>query len=289
MKNKIVYIGVHAVVFLSICLSSAHAVTLRTNQSKVRVIALPGEAQAGSIEVENPSEATLIVKVFTEDWKYTAVHDGSKDFLPAGTTGNSCAEWISFFPPEFILTPFSKQKVNYTVKTPKDLLTGHYAVLFFQTSIGKPDLKEGVGMNVNIRIGTLFYVEPKGLTRRQAECNDFSVRTKPEDSSLQITFDLKNTGNIDIMSFANFNLIDKKGIVYARGLFNDTYTFPDESASLNASWKEPIPAGRYDLVITLDLGKALEDAGLGRGPVLVKEASVEIDARGYVVKVSPLQ
>jgi hypothetical protein len=287
-KPKGIFFIYAILVFL--CLhSSAEAFSLRTNQSKIRLITPPGGAQTGVIEVENPSDTTLIVKVSIEDWKYTASHDGSKEFYPPGSTRFSCADWISFFPSQFILTPFSKQRVNYTAKTPAEFQEGRFAVMFFESTGQEAAKSESVGMNLLIRIGTLFYLEPSGLTKRQGTLSKFSCFRKPEDSSLMITFDFTNTGNIDITTSATFNIIDNKGVVHARGAFNDAYTFQGETALLSAKWSESIPAGTYTLIITLDLGKALSELGLGRGPVIVKEAQIEIGSNGQVLNIGELK
>jgi hypothetical protein len=101
--------------------------------------------------------------------------------------------------------------------------------------------------------------------------------------------DFKNTGNTDITCFGTFHIIDKQGMVYARGEFNSVYTLAGNSAKLIAAWKDPIPKGKYDLIFTFDLGKAQEEAGLGRGPVITKEASMEMGEKGQILKVGRLK
>ena len=272
-----------------ITLSSAYALTLRLNQSKIRLIINPGETKTGVIEVENPTDQNLIVKASLEDWIYSPAGDGTKEFSPPDTTRFSCAGWISFFPAEFVMTPFSKQKLNYTIKAPLQFETGRYAVLFFETSMSKPEMKEGVGMNLVVRIGSIFYMEPGSLTKRQAEIDNLSLKTGTKDKSLDLSLDIKNTGNVDIQTSANFSIMDDKGLVFARGAFNDTFTFPGESVKLLSGWRERLPAGKYDLVITVDLGKALEESGLGRGPVILKESQIEIGENGEVLKTGELK
>ena len=57
---------------------------------------------------------------------------------------------------------------------------------------------------------------------------------------------------------------------------------------MNASWKKPLSAGKYHLIITVDIGKPLEEAQLGRGPVITKEAELVIGDAGEIVKVGEL-
>jgi len=201
----------------------------------------------------------------------------------------SCAPWISFSPAEFTIPAFGNQAINYIVKVPKDVVGGHYAVLFFETIMTKPVPEQGIGLGVAVRIGSLFYIEPQGTIKREIGIEKLSLDRTSENSPLNISLDFKNSGNVDIIASGNFDLMNRAGMVYARGEFNQVYTFPNDVATLKGKWKESIPAGKYDLIITLDLGKALEEAQMGRGPTIVKEASVEIGPSGEVLSVSTLK
>jgi hypothetical protein len=119
--------------------------------------------------------------------------------------------------------------------------------------------------------------------------DNFTLERASGSLPLFVKLDFKNTGNVDITATGTFDLIDRTGMVYARGKFDEAYTFPSDNATLRGEWKELISAGTYDLIITLDLGKALEEAGMGRGPVIVKEAAVEIGPSGKILSVGALK
>lgn len=264
---------------------------IQLDQPKVRLIIPPGQSKTGRIEVKNPSNEPKAVKVYIEDWVYAA-GDGSKKFMPPGTTNLSCANWISFAPAEFTVPALGKQYVNYTVRVPKDAVGGYYAAFFFESAMGQPAEKTEamVSMPVAIRIGSLFYIEPEGTINRAAQLGKLSLERKSKDMPLVINLDFKNTGNVDIIAGGNFNIIDNQGIVYARGEFNKKiYTFPAGTAKLTATSKEPLPKGEYDFIITLDLGGALEELGMGRGPVVTKEARIEIGQNGEILEVGELK
>lgn len=264
------------------------AATVRINPTKIRLIIPPGESASGVIEVENPSEEPLIVKAYLQDWAYTSLHDGTKEFFTAGLTPFSAVDWITISLPDFVIPSFGKQSINYTVKVPENAKGGHFAVLFFESLLGKSISKDTASLGVMVRMGALFYIEPEGTIIRSAEVSNFSVeRTK--DKSLAMSLDLKNTGNVDITCKGTFHIIDKQGLVLARAEFNDTYTFAAETAKLAGVWKDPLPKGKYDLVFTLDIGKALEELNLGRGPVITKETEIEIGEDGKIEKVGRLR
>jgi hypothetical protein len=255
----------------------------------IRVSVPVGKAKVGTINIENPTDEPKAVRVYLNDWVYVPPFDGSKQFGQVDTTQYSGSNWITFSPAEVFLGPYGKGKINYTVKIPEGAQGGHYSLMFFESNLGGKSESEGVGVNVAVRIATLFYIEAEGTVKKQAALDNFSVERKSKEALLNIALDLKNTGNLDITASGDFNIIDKKGMVFGRGTFNTVYTFPGDTAKLTASWSLPIPKGIYDLVMTLDLGKAQEELNLGRGEILVKETEIEFDDNGRIIRAGELK
>jgi len=263
------------------------------NQSKIRVVVSPGERAFGEITLDNPTDEAKSMRLYLEDWYYLPGGTGAKEFLPANSTPTSACPWISFSPAEVTVPGFGKQKINYSVNAPPDATGARFATLFFETLISKgsfSDSGRSVGLNVNVRVATLFYVEIKGTTARTAKISNLKIAPSQETKgALDITLDFENTGNTDITTSGNFSLMNNEGLVSARGAFNSVYTFPGGKGTVLGIWIDRIQAGDYDLVITVDLGKALTDAGIGRGPVITKEASVTIGENNQIVQIGQLQ
>jgi hypothetical protein len=262
------------------------ASTLRLDQTKIRLSIAPGQGKSGKITVDNPTDQVLNIKVYAEDWAYTPKQDGTKDFMMAGTGAFSGAQWLTFVPADFTLPPYGRQTLNYTVKVPADASGGHYAVLFFENAGAAP--QESTGMNLIVRIGVIFYFEAQGTTRRACEISGLKAE-KGNKEALVVSLNFKNTGNVDITGRTTFDLIDSNGLVYARGAFNDLYTFPQDAAVIKASWQEAIPPGTYDLVITLDMTKQPGAASEIKSQVLTREAQITIGKDGQIVKVGELR
>ena len=263
------------------------------NQSKIRVVVSPGERAFGEITLDNPTAENKIMRLYLEDWYYLPGGSGAKEFLPANSSPTSACPWITFSPADVIVSPFGKQKINYSVNVPPEATGARFATLFFETLVGKgtfSDSGRSAGLDVNVRVATLFYVEVKGTIQRTAKISNLNIGpSKEAKGSLEITLDFENTGNTDITTSGNFSLMNNAGLVSARGAFNSVYTFPGGKGSFLGTWKDKLPAGDYDLVITVDLGKALTDAGIGRGPVMTKEASVTIGENNQIVQIGQLQ
>jgi hypothetical protein len=263
------------------------------SQSKIRVVVSPGERAFGEITLDNPTAEDKSMRLYLEDWYYLPGGTGAKEFLPANSSSTSACSWITFSPAEAVVPAFGKQRINYSVNVPKNATGARFATLFFETLISKgvlPESDRSAGLDINVRVATLFYVEVKGTVERTAKISNLEIKpAKETKESLDITLDFENTGNTDITTSGNFSLMNDEGLVSARGAFNNVYTFPGGKGTLLGVWKDVIPAGNYDLVVTVDLGKALTDAGTGRGPVIIKEASVTVGENNQIVQIGPLQ
>lgn len=269
-------------------ISSAMEVA-QVEPAKIRISVLPGAAKTGVIKVYNLTEESKSIKVYLEDWFYLPVCDGSKDFKSSGTLPLSAGKWITFSPSEFIVPAYGKQNVNYTVRVPQGAQGGHYAVLFFENYMADPKKSpEGVNVNLAVRIASLFYIEAANTVKRKLQIDNLKL-TKEDNKKLKISAKLQNIGNVDISIKGNYFIINDKGVIFARGEFNDLYTFPGDSSELVSYWKESIPKGQYDLVITLDISKQLEEAGLGKVSAVTKEATLEVGEGGEILKVSALK
>jgi hypothetical protein len=275
----------------------AQGISYSLDKSKVRALLPPGGSQSGIIKVYSQTNETLKFKVYFEDWIYEKIQDGAKEFMPANTSIFSCAKWIQYNPGEFTLPPYGIQTVNYVITVPAEAKGSHVGVMFFETNtadrgsieIGKSQetLQSGVGLD--IRIGSLFYVDVKGAINRSAELRKFSVTKDSKNKNFIISADLKNTGDADITTESTYHITDKQGMIYARGKFNPVYTLPGDEAEISSTWKDSIPQGIYNIVLTVNLGKAIEEAGLGRGPIMLKETEIEINSNGEVTKVGTLR
>jgi len=261
------------------------------DKSKIRLSVVPGKQAYGEISLENPTKDARSMRLYLEDWRYLAAGDGTKEFLPAGTLENSCASWITFSPAEFVIPPFGRQRVSYSVRVPQEVSGGYYAALFFETQLGKVGKVEAgreANIDLKIRIATLFYVEAEGSAKRTFDIDNFSLTKLGADGGLLIKLDFKNTGNVDITCGGSFYLMDNKGQVLARGELKDIYTFAGSSGEIQAKWEEPIPSGTYDLVLTLDTNKALQETIGTRIPPVTKETEIKIGPQGQILSVGQL-
>ena len=56
------------------------------------------------------------------------------------------------------------------------------------------------------------------------------------------------------MVAGNFLIMDSDGNAVGRGEFSKIFTFPDMTAGSTTQWIGRLPAGKYQLILTYDLG-----------------------------------
>ncbi|MGE5308559.1 MAG: hypothetical protein ACM3OC_05720 [Deltaproteobacteria bacterium] len=277
-----------SILALSIPCTCRAAEMVKVDKTKIRLSVTPGQASTGVINIENPSKDIKSIRAYQEDWVYLAPYDGSKDFKPSGTGPSSAGSWITFSPSELTLAPYGKGKISYTVKVPESAVGCRQSALFVE-STSPSNENEGVGVNLALRVAVLFFVEAEGTVKRDIALQDLSVKRTGAKGMLTIALPFKNTGNTDLTVGGTYNIMGANGMIAARGELANSYTLPGNTGNLQASWSLPIAPGDYSLVLTLDIGKAVEEAGMGRGPVIVKEASLKIGADGSVAGIGALK
>ncbi|MDD5019032.1 MAG: hypothetical protein PHH75_02005 [Candidatus Omnitrophica bacterium] len=252
---------------------------IRIDSPRVRVTVKPGSYASGEIKVDNTGQQEIPVKVYLEDWAYSQA-DGSKNFMPKGTASLSCANWVTFYPADFKLAPGASGVVHYTVNVPPDALGGHFAVMFFETEGGEIEEAQEDGSSAFVkvlnRVGALFYAEAEGTVVKTAEINALDINLHLNDLIVVAAF--VNKGNTDITASGTFDVLDDSGFVYARGSFDEVYTFPQDKAELRSRVSSvSLKTGRYDLLITLDFQ---------HGGSLVQEASFSVGPQGNISEVT---
>lgn len=245
------------------------AATIRIDEARIRIEMAAGETKAGQIHISNPTDSTVSVKVYTEDWEYLDTGNGDKDFFPAGTLPNSASPWITYNPSQLTIEPYGKKTVDYSVTTPAAVDEGtRYSILFFETALGEGKNEEGANVNVAGRIGSLLYVDIAGTVRREGKIEILKFTAGRGNRPAEIKVAFRNTGNTSVVLEGEFVLMDPDGTVKARGKLNPVYSREGSVSSQTTEWAGRLAPGTYDGVFTFDLGE---------GELLVEEQKILIE------------
>ena len=277
---KKIYLGIMLCGMIIFQISAASAAGLRIDKPKIRLIVPAGSYDGGQIAVENTGSEPTGVRVYLQDWVYSA-SDGGKEFMPKATLKNSASGWITFNPADLNIPAKGKAFVNYSVQVPKGASGGRYAVMFFEvlgTEVERFDAAKGQNVHVQIlnRLGALFYIEPKGTIEKKGRVDNVDILQKLNDFIL--TADFINSGNVDITTQGAFDVIDSQGYVYLRGRFDEIYTLSGDKAELKGVVDGvQLKPGSYDIIMTFDFEN---------GGNLIQEVSILVDPTGQVSLIS---
>ena len=233
--------------------------------AKVVLAVSGGEHLNGSMIIHNMSPEPANIKVYWEDFDYTAPYDGAKKFFPAGTAPGSASQWVTFSPQVFSVPPMGQQTVAYVVAVPSIIQGGHYGVLFFERApdavkTGKEDL------SIVTRVGCLFFIEPKDK-KKNALIQNIVLKAN------SITASFVNQGDVVLIPRTTFYIMSLDGMVFSRGVANNVYVPPGAAGTLVIALKKQLNQGHYTVVVNCDL----ED-----GDVVVKEIGLIVDSSGQL-------
>lgn len=252
-----------ALVVLLLCPRAAVALNLTNNRPIVQESLASGEAVQGSIDVANHGPDPMRVRVYLQDWRYTASGDGEKEFAPPQTFPRSAAGWISVFPATLELPPRGRGSVEYVIRVPKDrpLDGGYYAVLFFESVIGEQPAESTAERSAKVqfaaRLGSLFMIDVNATVKRQARLLSVSIAPPGASSPLAIRAQFANDGNTVLRCDGFFHLMSAGGLVAARGQLPARYVWPGERVPVAAEWAGAPAPGSYTTVLTYDCGGEL--------------------------------
>ncbi|VAX35809.1 hypothetical protein MNBD_UNCLBAC01-330 [hydrothermal vent metagenome] len=255
--KKIIFI----IFFLSGCLGllliKPSFAQMFLEQGKVSLVITPGENITGELVVHNTTDQEIQLNAYWEDFIYKAPFDGTKEFIPAGTSDYSLASWVHFSPQDFTISPYGKKKISYIFNVPQNISGGYYGVLFLEKEA--TPLKGKRGVNVVTRVGGLFFLESVNQ-KKEAVLENITI------SSQSLQADFINTGDVILIPQGIFYVLSEDGRVVDRGEIETIYIPPGQKASYQMVFNNDFSIGKYTLVATIDLQQ---------DNVLVKEIDFE--------------
>lgn len=240
MYFRLILLGVLLLMNIS---AAAHAQVF-LEDGKVKLSVSPGENVAGKLTLHNTSDKNVDMKVYWEDFEYKSPYDGSKEFLPKGTSKYSAADWVNVPTQTLMFGPYAKRTVSYTVNVPDNIRQGHYGVLFFENETKQLDAEKGI--NIVTRVGCLFFIEPENKIKK-IDLKNFQF------TGNKLTASFTNLGNVILIPDGTFYVINQDGMVFDRGDIAKIYLPPNKSADYPLTFNRDLDPGAYTLVMTITL------------------------------------
>ena len=180
-------------IIIAICLvpQLSYSQDFEVSPVLIEFAAEPGKASTKTIFVTNHStnkqsfSLTLADEVFFEN--------GKKQYKSAGTTPESCANWLSIFPTYFDLNAGERQEIQLTIKVPVENYQTAWSTIFVKSAqergAAAADKSLNTGIVVNPRIAIKVFQSPNSNTNYNAQ---FSGAKQLDANTVELN--IKNTG-----------------------------------------------------------------------------------------------
>jgi P pilus assembly chaperone PapD len=230
---------------------------------KLEFNAPPGGTQSLRVLVSNPTKGVVNVGASLSDWQRDSA--GNIVLADAGRLEHSCTNWFKMLPAtQFNLQPGESKEVMVLLQAPADAGKKARAGMLFLTQLNaaKAPAKEGMNINLTVRIGIQLYYTPPGLTRKEVEIEHFSdtlfAYKKDSAKARILQLRLRNTGELPADGKVNFELTDLKAGKKTPLTEQKFYTLPGALRVLRLLLPPGLAAGDYSVTALVDYGAEYE-------------------------------
>jgi hypothetical protein len=171
---------------LLLLLNFACALNLSLDQPSIHLETARGSTVTSKIRLTNRGAEELNLRVYARDWRYA--EGGAKEFLPAGESESSCADWLKLSADTLAIPAGGTKDFYFELRTPADAGGGHQAVIFFETIAAS-----GGTVSYGARLGSIIYQKTKRYTLDAVE--PLALRAGLRDDVYAYELVFENRGN----------------------------------------------------------------------------------------------
>ena len=203
----------------------------------------PGATETVPISLKNVGNVAMDCLLEISDVRSSC--DSGYQYLPAGSTDESCAHWLELEREQFLLQPGEEQLIKVRLKCPLSLRTaGARACVLVNSKPTVDSLDSGLKVRVRYAINFL-YRNPiiPGVVALHAQRLELSK----DQPFWALRF--QNTGNVDRIVRSHAKLIDTAGkVVYSKSSEKARGFVPNQCRTLRFPTPE-IPDGTYQMIV----------------------------------------
>nr|NQU93277.1 hypothetical protein [Bacteroidota bacterium] len=216
----------------------------------------PGASQTQQIFVRNKAKTEQSFIFNLADWLTDEM--GEVKYFNPGTTGRSCAEWITITPSLVSLQPNESVRVNVTMLVPNDNPSTKWAVVFVESAEEKTgptaiDKDIQMGLKVSARIAIPIYQSPSGNTLYKGTIEGLT-ESVGDDGARSYNSVVINVGDKILNCKIFFTILS---LETAEEFTSDPIEFsllPESNKNVEYKLEEPLEKGRYTVTAILDYG-----------------------------------
>lgn len=216
----------------------------------------PGSSQTQQIFVRNKGNTEQSFIFNLSDWLTDA--KGNVTYLKPGTSGRSCAEWITVSPSLVTLQPNESARINVTMLVPNDNPSTKWAVLFVESAVEKTGAKAidkdvQMGLQVAARIAIPVYQSPTTNTLYRGTLEGLEETI---DSLNNRTYETKviNLGDKILNCKVYFTISNLETAEETTSEPIEFSLLPDSDKDVTYTTINQLDKGKYSIAAILDYG-----------------------------------
>jgi hypothetical protein len=236
------------VVLLFLAAASLHAAADGTLSVTPAVVTLRGERGQSTkqrLVLVNNTSREFAFDLVAED---VVVRDGKRDFVPAGEIPGSIAATAVFSQRHVVVQPGATVSVDVTVTLPPEAQHRGVVAIFRGTT----KIMNGT-VPMTASIGTLLTFATSESVSLDA--SPLEVASQTSTKNLSIKQACRNNGSEPFVALGTAAILDKDGALVGRIPLEPRRLFPAEATTIAGEYAGELPAGRYRVMLTFDLGQ----------------------------------
>lgn len=255
MKKTILLAGI----ILSI-LPKLWAQDIEVAPIRVQFSANPQETQTKTITVKNHSNSKESVVLTLKD--YLIYKDGSKKILPAESSKNSIAKWITMNPSYLEINPNESRTVQLNFQAPSGDYTSKWGILSVSTAkeqtsfSADKETTAGISLYGRIDVHLSYTPQSERTTNKRVKISNLKEITQEDDSLRTFSVHIDNLGNTIVpckvyLIASNLNTLKEKTFEPKQ-----IKAYPQTSRTLKLKVPDVLKNGKYSLSAILDYGSS---------------------------------
>lgn len=220
----------------------------------------PGQVVAGSVLVDNETQAVQQARVYLRDYDFQA--DGTNAYDEPGTTARSNAPWITFSPVNLTVPPGSSVEISYSISVPEGVDPGSYWSMLMveavdptsaESTTGEEEPQERqLGFRQVTRYGVQLAAHYRSPAVPEVAFENIQLLADEEGSTWFVA-DVVNTGNLMLRPEVYMRVFAEDGT--ESGPFEGVQyrLYPGTSVRQRIDLSA-LPAGTYQTLLIVDNG-----------------------------------
>ena len=237
---------------------------LEVSPTQMSFSANTGSSQTRQLHVRNKAKVEQSFIFTLSDWLMD--EEGKITYFAPGTTGRSCANWITVSPSLVTLQPNESANVNVTILVPNDDNSTKWAVVFVESAVERTgakaiDKQVNMGMKISPRIAVSVFQSPVSNTFYKGTIEGLTEKVDAENNRTYETM-VVNLGDKILSCKVYFTVSNLATAEEFTSIPIEFPLIPETNKKVVYTLDKKLPKGKYSVAAILDYGNTDELEGI---------------------------